>query len=236
MDKRSIDRWLTEAKSLVEVIEALLNEAKIPLIRGRLRDDGITVIDVDDVDELRIGITNAGASLGVLEYQVPKSPLDDESELEDLQIWLRLGQSDTWLHLTLPAPEDDSEDEQDGSGWPFSTPTLSIDDKTLQALAIRVARAPGFGSLRNRGERQDFADAILKESEARDLGRFDLHEIARSAETYFTLGVAPSLAKSLEREGKSAAEIAKALGISRVRAERALSTTTPSYITKLLSQ
>jgi hypothetical protein len=99
---------------------------------------------------------------------------------------------------------------------------------------MQVAVAPGFGSLRNRSERDDFAQATLAGESGVDLKPFDFWEISKHAETYYNLGVAPAQARRLEADGKKIQEIARELGISKLRAERALGVTTPAHIAKLL--
>ena len=50
----------------------------------------------------------------------------------------------------------------------------------------------------------------------------DLDIVAREAATHWEYGVIPQRAKKLQAEGKKISEIAKALGITRQRAERAV--------------
>jgi hypothetical protein len=172
-------------------------------------------------------------SLCVLDLYQPSLPFADDPDIQDMHVYLRIGLSDTWIHHCLESPEAESGDNDDESVGPFQD-MAPLDSRKLNELAMQVARGAGFGSLRNRRERQDFAIELFRESPDLELNDYNLWEIAKTAESLFTLGVAPALAKSLEKEGKSKSEIARALGLSKERVERALGTTTPAHIAKLL--
>jgi len=114
---------------------------------------------------------------------------------------------------------------------------FSISDKELSALAMKVALGDGFGSLRSRVEQTDFAKSLFEETpEEEKLQRHDLYEIATRAELFFRTGVAPTTAKNLEATGKSIAEIARSMGISKNRVESSLHTNVPANIAKLLKK
>ena len=102
---------------------------------------------------------------------------------------------------------------------------------------MKVALGEGFGSLRSRGEQTDFTKSLFEETpEEEKLKQHDLYEIATRAELFYRTGVAPTTAKSLEAQGKSIAEIARTMGISRTRVDSALETNVPVNIAKLLKK
>lgn len=230
-------QWIARVGAAVAEIEAAMKAKSIPVLRGSFRGDGgVAIVHVEALDAGTLDIVPNGESLCVLDLQQPDYPLADSSDVQDMHVYLRIGHANTWVHYCLESPEDgpSDNDEDDESDWSFQQRMLTIDAKKLNEFAMKIASAPGFGSLRNRAERQDFSNEAFREDADTELTDYDVWQIAKTAESIFALGIAPALAKALEKEGKSKNEIARALGLSKVRVERALSTTTPPHIAKLL--
>lgn len=223
--------WIDQVRVAIADVEAKMRSKNIPVLRGSLQDGaGVAKVNVRQLDAATLAVVIDGNSLCVLDFEEPTLEVTGNLDLDDLHVYLRIGTSNTWIHYRMSAPDGDSDDDE--AGWLSDQWTLSIDSETVNELAMVAARAPGFGSLRNARERQDFVNSTCNDSGK--LKGPDLWEIAKMAESCFTLGVAPALAKVLEKEGKSVAEIGRELGLSKLRTERALATKTPAHISKLL--
>jgi hypothetical protein len=233
MDQQ-LKAWIAKTEAILVGLEAKLQAKRVPVLRGVFREDGVAIVDVEQLDDATLALVVDEQSLCVMDGQRSLSLAQDDSDLEDINIYLRLGNSNTWIHLCLEAPYEGANSDDDGVWWGGGQQELSIDAKTLQSLAMRVALATGFGSLRNKQERKDFSEATCGAFPDTKLNSQDLWEIASLADTYFTLGVLPSRAKMLEKDGKSLVEIVRMLGVSKARAERALSAAIPAHIVKLL--
>jgi hypothetical protein len=153
-------------------------------------------------------------------------------------VYFRLGESQTWLYHSIETPAYDDADDvpEDEVDHDWRKP-FSISDKELSALAMKVALGEGFGSLRSRSEQTEFAKSLFEETTNEgELEQHDLYEIATRAELFYRTGVAPTTAKSLEAQGRSIAEIARIMGISRTRVDSALETNVPLNVAKLLKK
>lgn len=235
--RQLFELWKDRAQRELARIENLMRGKNVPVLRGTWRDEGgVAIIDVDQLDDTVIEAVANDQSLCVVEFGDQFISADGEVVVDDLHIYLRLGQTSTWLHFALSAPDFD-EDGEDAS-WPFSgvRPALSFDKQRLDEMALQLARSDGFSSLRNRNERRDLADSLLAGSFDRDLTQLELDEIAKCAESLFILGLAPERAKALKSDGKSLKDIANILGLTTARVERALATATPAHILRILER
>jgi hypothetical protein len=240
MFEKQVKEWLVKVQAAEKDLLKRLDERNVPSIRGGFHHNGIAVIEVDMLDDSILALVSEHDSLCVLDWQLPSLPIGDDFDLQDFDVFLRLGSSNTWIHYSIAAPVDErdesNEDEYNGFGYPYIQQRRSVDKKAMQALALKIANATGFGTCRNRKERQDFVDDILEETDEQILKACDPWEITREAETLFNQGVAPTRAKAMSQVGKSVNEIALALGVSKLRAERALGVTILPHISKLLSE
>ena len=160
------------------------------------------MVRVDSLDWSKITGLLGNDSICVLDFQPPPAPVDKDTDLRDLYCYIRLRTSETWLCCTLETPEEDDPDEIPEDEIDYSwRREYSVDDSTLNTLAVVVAKEEGFGGLRNKGERADFARAALADKAEMKLQDHDFWEIGDRGETYFRTGVAPTQAKSLDEQG-----------------------------------
>ena len=236
MVNTSVAHWKSVVESTRNKLEADLTQMSVPIIQGTFAAGPPSCILVDRLDLQAITSLLARGSLCVIDLRVPPAPLQKDEALRDLHVYLRLGDSDTWLHYAVETPEYDDPDDipDDEIDYDWRKP-FSVSDKELSVLAMKVALGEGFGSLRSRDEQTDFARALFEETpEEVKLQRHDLYEIATRAELFYRTGVAPTTAKALEAQGKNVGEIARIMGISRTRVGSALVTNVPVNISKLL--
>ena len=238
MVNTSVAHWQSKIESARIKLESELAGLSVRIIRGTFATEPTNCILIEEFDLSSISPLLTPGSLCVIDLKIPPAPLQNDVTLRDLHVYVRLGESQTWLHYSIETPEyddpDDIPDDEVDYNWqkPFS-----ISDKELSTLAMKVALGEGFGSLRSRGEQTEFARALFEETpDEGKLKPHDLHEIATRAELFFRKGVAPTTAKTLEAQGKTIAEIARVMGISRNRVDSALETNVPVNIAKLLKK
>lgn len=222
-------------KALHQIVAQFEVELAIPWVKGKFRGAGATVIHLDSPDFRNHCKLYDPNSFGVLDVHSEKS--DDGGVIyTGFDAYVRLGESNTWLCICVkPADPIDFEDE-DGevyaeSGDSLGEPEFSKENRDVLAnIAARVAVADGFGSVALRVEpREQFAAKIAKQrmGDFIDLDPFVSEEkiasyVAYMARDYWEFYVIPMRAKFLKEEGSSPAQIAKRLGITKHRAERAL--------------
>jgi len=222
-------------KALHQIIAQFEVELAIPWVKGRFGGDGATVIYLDTPDFRRHSKLYDPNSFGVLE--VHSEALDDDGVIyTGFDAYVRLGESNTWLCICVnPADPVDFDDSEDGAyidpDEQLGEPEFSKENREVLAnIAARVSVADGFGSVALRVEpREQFAAKIAKQhmSDFIDLGPLISEEkiasyVAYMARDYWEFYVIPMRAKFLKEEGVSSAQIARRLGITKHRAERAL--------------
>jgi hypothetical protein len=158
-----------------------------------------------------------------------------------IYIYIRIGETETWLYIkrtTLfgalidmyeSVNEYDEYDDDEGESED------DIDYQRLEKFYTIVAKSKGFNLLKNRDQRRNFSKEILSNTDE----EFDEHElgaIAVGAETFYDFGVLPIAAKKLQLDGKSEPEIAKILGHTKARIERALLIEVTDDIRKCIEQ
>ena len=221
-----IDQAINQIVALFEV------ELAIPVVRGKFRGPGATVIYLDKPDFSQHTKLYDPNSFGVLDihYEMPAD--GGERIYAGFDAYVRLGESNTWLCVGIKPPVvedddpyDDIEDEEDHGE------EITQDEK--ERIAVIVANSHGFRELKNREQRMAFAKPIIdKERDGKEWNTYlrPEHEIAQMAAELHELGITPMRAKALSSEGKTAAEIGKLLGISKQKAERAIVAEIPQYI------
>lgn len=235
MDKDSgTKNWSAKVDATISDLREILNKKCIPVLRGSLHANGVAIVDVLQLDAETLSAIPDNDSLCVLEDEVQA-----KNSFEDLHIYLRMGKTNTWVHYCLENPDSALEEDfdEDEPGWQlperYSNPT--VDDKITKILAVKVARSDGFGRLRNAEERRRTTEAILIDDPTYALNARDIWDIAEEADSIFRLGVLPSTTKLMSAQGKSISEVARALGVSKLKTEQALEAVIPKYIGKLLS-
>ena len=221
-------------KALHQVIALLDGELAMPWVRGKFRSSGATIIYLEKPDFSPHTKLYDPNSMAVLDVHMEATE-DGGTACTGFDAYVRLGESNTWLCMGISPPDDDSDDEmlvytENDDGQP-STPDLSPENlETLTNIAARVAVARGYSAVALRVEpREKFTARIAQEhmEDFVDLGPFITEDriigwAALLARDYWEFYVIPMRAASLKAEGKSPAQIAKELGITKRRAERAL--------------
>jgi hypothetical protein len=226
----------------------------IMLIIRKIHSLGIPVIKCNDVIPKGFmicltdfhGINKSWITEGsICAYYIEK--FDDESAPELLRnkeryihIYIRIGNSDTWLYIKtvtligIPIniyeeSLDNYDDEDDDDGHD------DIDYERLNRLSTMVAKTKGFNLLRNRDQRINFAKEVLSHIDE-EIQEYEYYGIASNAETFYDFGVLPIEAKKLKAEGKSDSEIAKTLGHTKAKIEKALLCDVSENIRKNIEQ
>ena len=235
------DAWRMQALETVDGIKVAMGAKNIPVISGYVRDDHMSLIWVDSLDEDTLKVATDGSSLCVIDLRMDEDLSAEVDAFLELHVYVRLGSTETWLYWRSRAADEfdeDADSTSNSSVWPFGVQSLqlTIDKATIQALSIRVAKAQGFGSMRKISERIEFAANMFATERAVPLAEQDLDAIARSAESFYSLGVGPKLVQDLERQGKRLSEIARMLGLARERVQRFMGVKVPPHIAKLLKE
>ena len=196
---------------------------------------GVAIVDVR-IEVMKHLAPNAGPdSLCVFDL-VPEHWVPGQLEpIQSASVYLRLDDTNTWLRcVVLEAPEAEEADLGDDDDPDYASPYSLTPDRELE-LGLTFALKPGFGQLRNRGQREDFVAALLaKCTDAEHLAPH-VHTIVARAETCHEMGVLPTRVKALKAAGKSTPEIADALGITALKVRRAAATVVPDFLLQALA-
>lgn len=149
-----------------------------------------------------------------------------DGEVAGFIIAVRVGHSQTWLRIQMDPPEPDDDldpdDDDDGDILPQFVPA---DPALMDAWVMMIATAPGFGQLRSNAQREEFAAGVL--ADVTDIRPADIAVAASRSEPTFTFEVLPAQVKAMKADGKSVAQIAAKLGVSKQKVERALVADSP---------
>lgn len=163
-----------------------------------------------------------------IEYSDEK---EEDRQIRGVTLHVRLGSTDSWLSADTSLPlldEGDADDDLDEELEP------EVNSSSLTEVALATEQAADFGSLKNKGQRQDFVLTILKKKEFKEVPSYYASEIAQRADGIYEFGVLPERVRSLSGQGKSIVEISKALGLAKQKTERALSAQTPEFISEMM--
>ncbi len=147
-----------------------------------------------------------------------------------IEIYIRLGETNTWIKykpMLLVSCyleiffKDNEEDEDDDDYDDDGEYEEQVDYDELNKLAAIVAKSDGFKFLKNKDQRRDFSEEVLEKTNA-EYDHYYMSYIVSMSETFYDLGILPTEAKKLNLEGKTVAEIAKSLGHTKARIEKAL--------------
>jgi|SRR5580765_8174476 len=223
-------------KTLKKIVTQFEVELAIPWVKGRFGGIGATIIYLDEPDfgpHTKLYDPN---SFVVIETFMEKGADDGDMLLSGFDAYIRLGESNTWLCIGIKPPPDEPGllDFNDEAGSELDilgldAPALSEENtKIICDIAAQIATSEGFSSVALRVEpREQFAAKFVKlrigeliEPELTE--RQLVLQAADIARNYWEFAVVPMLAKELKLEGKTASKIAKELGITKQRAERAI--------------
>jgi len=224
--------WHDAMTEILTNCRVKLSALDIPIIEGALRGSGHTFICSDfSYLEKHEALLRQKDCLGVIDIGYSDEEKGDR-HIRTLAVHVRLGSSNTWLTADVSLPllgeDDDDDDDLDAELEP------EVDSSVLTAVALATARTPQFGSLKNKGQRQDFVLSILKKKEFKDVPNYYASEIAQRAEGVYEFGVLPEQVRGLSSQGKTVTDISKELGLTKQKVERALSAETPEFIADMM--
>lgn len=207
-----------------------MSELGVSVIYGDLQGQGCCYVTTNDFAFLDKKHLIDESSLCVIHEEYDTDEDSNDRSLVDLAVYVRLGTTNTWLGSRMAQPE--TEDDEDGDAeWDVDEDELTSDE--IISLPLSVARESGFGLLKNQNQRLEFVRHSIAKTEY-DLSDYTLREIASRADSYYSLGVLPSIVKKMTQDGNSITDVAKSLGISKAKAEKALSAEIPDFIGGLL--
>jgi hypothetical protein len=223
--------WHETLVEKVDEFKTKLASLGIPLIDGSLDGQGHTLVTCNLLDGVHDTLINQPNSIGVVDVAYWDDDLERKS-MRSAVFYIRLGLSSTWLcmNFTLPLPDDLEEDYVDEEGELYE----ELDTETVDKLGLLVAQSVGFGALKNKKQRQDFVENFLTKPEHAEVPDYHAGTISARAESLYDFGVLPKKARKLTADGKSLSEVAKLLGISKLKAERALSVEIPEFIENMM--
>lgn len=207
----------------IDKVRRVLARLDIPCIEGSVGGGANSLVFLKKPDlDGHASFLGTGSIAVVDEHR-----LADET-LGGFDCWVRMGTSGTWLFFGIIAPEERQEApdlygiNDDGDYTHEELARIPIDD--INRVAVAVAQAEGFGAVvRSRELRAEFAEPYVRrafpEREDHDITQ----AVAQQAASFWEFAVIPERAKALSADGKKTInEIAKLLGITRQRAERAV--------------
>lgn len=100
-------------------------------------------------------------------------------------------------------------------------------------MAAIVAKTPGFGALKNRTQRNEFAKDVLA-GYGEDITHKKYYGIIETAECLYWFGILPKEVNKLIDCCESTKDIAKELGVTELRVQRALDYAVPDNIEEIL--
>lgn len=227
----------------IQRITTQLIELNIPIIEGVFDGTGSAVIRVSEIDIFKNKAYFTQGSIAVIDVTtdyVSENDEDDALEIKtSFEVHIRFGESNTWLSIGAKTPKKKDEDEDEDE---YYDEIDCEDDRGIrevvtkeekQRMAVIAATSHGFRELKNRQQRMAFVAPIIDaESSGKEWDSYlrPEHDIADMATELYELGIIPKRAKSYADKGKTAAEVGKLLGISKQKAERAISAEIPKYI------
>jgi hypothetical protein len=245
---------LNQHTESIDNINRAVNLLEIPIIKNciGINPQGF-IIDINSVDDIETSkhFISEG-SICVFHVQKVKESdyIGDISQFVDqdkiIDVYIRLGLTNTWIHANFPTLiylaleanfEKNDEDDEDYDLYDDGDDDSegSTDYERLNRLATIVAKSKGFNLLKNRDQRKMFAKEALSNTKE-EFADHELYGIAATAETFYEFGVLPIGAVKLQLDGKSEQEIAKMLGHTKAKIEKALLCEVPEIIRKNIEQ
>lgn len=191
-------------------------------VKNLITDRAICVCCIKKVTE-----EDCQSDVDSLEQYIGKNKIFD--------VYIRIDDTNTWLHFGGEMPiyslifkkiEEgyDDYDDDDGCDDGEEEDLQHNHDYyvKLNRFATIVAKSKGFNLLKNREQRGMFAENVFK-ARGEDIdGDCSFYWIGAQAETIYDLGVLPTESQKLKAEGKTEKEIAKILGHTKAKIEKAL--------------
>lgn len=232
MEKINATTWNDIISKIRQKTEESISTLGVPTIKGDVTGHGCCFIRVEEFDFSKFKNIITAGSICVINTDEASDEESSQEKLQSFNVYVRLGYTSTWLYygIQAPEPEDDEdflfgEDEED-----------ELDKERLVDLSLQIAKTSGFGALKNKSQKFEFTQSQLPKIYPNEVSEYSAREIASRAESYYELGVLPLRAKLLQGEGKSAAEIAKALGISKPRAEKVINAEVPTHLLEKINK
>ncbi|SFL23666.1 hypothetical protein SAMN05216302_10461 [Nitrosomonas aestuarii] len=107
--------------------------------------------------------------------------------------------------------------------------------KKHNAMACAIAHTPGFGALRNKEQRLEFSREVMA-SFGEDITNKKYYGVIHTAECIYEFGVLPIRVNELLDSCESTKEIAKLLGHTKLRIERALDCRPDGIIKQIIDE
>jgi ribosomal protein L35AE/L33A len=249
-------QMLSKAREVIfNKIYPSINNLGIPIINDckNVNPQGfmIEIENVEKIEELKPLISEGSLCVCYVQKVKENDYIGDISQFvgqeKIIDIYIRLGLTNTWIHLNFQTliylileakfeknyMDDEDLDSYD-EDYDYETEN-NIDYERLNRLATIVAKSKGFNLLKNRDQRKIFAKEVLTRCEE-EFENFELHGISTTAESIYDFGVLPLEARKLQLDGKSEQEIAKTLGHTKAKIEKALLCEVSDIIRKNIEQ
>lgn len=157
-----------------------------------------------------------------------------------IHTYIRLGETETWFYIKtvtlfgflIDMYEKNLEPSDEYDDGEYAD---DIDYERINRLSTIVAKNKGFNLLKNRDQRRAFSKEILSNTNE-EFGEHELYNIAANAESFYDFGVLPIAAKKMQLDDKSVVEIAKILGHTKARIEKAILIEVPDAIRKAIEK
>jgi len=250
-----IDKYLRDrvVRFAAELVKTKINSLNLPIITGRAMGaqclvyiDGMSFLDENMVLlgdgsfcvlEIEGTFTSAqdDAQNDVSTEDEASDPTEDAPSEEFLHTGfsakIRMGTSNTWLCIGIASGGDDElddeyDDEYDDEGGLLSSSASRPSQEEINQAAMVAACKDGFSSVwRNREMRNDFVRPIvIDQFPSCNVGDC-VNSVASQAANFFEFLVIPVRVKKMKDNGEKLSAIAKKLGITASRAERAVDMT-----------
>lgn len=176
-------------------------ECNLQIAKNYIADDAVCLFKIDEIEREDHGVICTGC-----------------------RFYLWSGKLNVWIAFTYesaPLLELLDQDESE-IAWDDLIGNLpQFDEEKASVDSLALAQMNGFGALRNRDQRADFAKKLLKSRPSENTPEYRRH-IAAISETYFDFGILPIESKRLTNEGKASKEIAAMYGVTKSKIERSL--------------
>lgn len=222
--------WPSIIKNIREKTEGVMSSLGVIVINGRVSGGGCCFVNIDTIEFQIFSNLFSSGTLCVIDECIPNIAEKGEDEYGSLNIYIRLGESNTWLYFNLENNDEDNdivEEEYEGD--------VGLGKEKLVELGVFIAKQSGFGYLKNKTQRLDFAKSCISRLDLGGISDWDIRELAERAENYYELGVLPLLVKSLVAEGETITDIANKLGITKGKASKAMAIIVPEFILEYIS-
>ncbi|MCA8037139.1 hypothetical protein LGM46_29665 [Burkholderia arboris] len=157
--------------------------------------------------------------------------------ISELRLYVRLGAGSLWARTTVEnihaivhrlrvlrgeivENEDDDYDDEGAYEEAYEARQQQL-ELLKQKCALEVAEHPNYVHHGNKNERMILVREVLSKHGAPDLYVGDVWDVVDRAQMLFNQGVLPVQVQTAQRDGKSITEIARELGVSKARAEKA---------------